>query len=238
MTPRQLISSSLRLLGVIATSEAPTANEANDALLSLNALIDSWSNESLMIPFKVRESFPLVVNQQLYTFGPSGDFDSPRPLLIENALINPASSAPTLELAMKILNKDQWANIIVKGTTSTFPLWLYMENQIPQAEVQVWPIPTAACNLILYSWKPLGNFATLDVQMVVQPGSERMMKYNLAVELAAEYGKPVDPSVLGIAISSKEAIMRMNTKPLYMSVDNALVSPQGCWNYLTGDTVG
>jgi len=41
-TARDVINRSLRILGVLASGEAATASEANDALVALNSMIDSW----------------------------------------------------------------------------------------------------------------------------------------------------------------------------------------------------
>src|SRR5689334_6075004 len=111
----------MRLIGALASGEALTSNESNDGLRSLNDLIDSWSTESLLIPNKVREVFPLVPGQQSYSMGSGGNFNTSRPLKIENALIQFTSTTPVSELPMKLLNKDEYANIIQKSLASSFP---------------------------------------------------------------------------------------------------------------------
>jgi hypothetical protein len=60
MTAREIIASTLRLLGVLAAGETATANEANDALESLNQMLSSWSNENLVVYQKVRDEFTLT----------------------------------------------------------------------------------------------------------------------------------------------------------------------------------
>jgi hypothetical protein len=63
-TVRDLIKGSLRLLGATATGETPSSEEQADALATLNALLDSWSLERLMITEKIREQFALVAGKQ------------------------------------------------------------------------------------------------------------------------------------------------------------------------------
>ena len=45
MTALELISGSLRLIGVLATKETPPATESADPLLILNQMVDSWNSE-------------------------------------------------------------------------------------------------------------------------------------------------------------------------------------------------
>ena len=234
-----LINGSLRLLGVLSPGEVPTATEQNDALSVLDDLMDSWSTENLLIPSKLREVFTLVPGQQTYAFGTGGDFNSVRPQLIEDALIV-ASNSPEIELPMSIVNQDYFSSILVKSTTSTIPLYLYNDNAYPSANINLWPVPSVAAQIVLYSWKPLTNFSTSGVFTTIElpPGYQRMMRYNLAVELGPEYGKEPSPTVVALAVQSKENIKRMNTKELLLGMDQALLNNgKGSFNWITGDTV-
>lgn len=237
MTARDLISRSFRLMGVLATGEVPSANEANDALIALNLMIDGFSNESLLIFTKLREVFNLVAGQQTYQMGLGAQFNTLRPQKIETALIVVQGNNPETELPMKIINKDEFAAIFVKSIQSTIPLWLYNDDAFPYTNLNLWPVPSINTQLVLYSWKPLADLQTLDDQLNLPPGYARMLNYNLAVELAPEFGRQLDEAAIAIAIQSKEEIKRMNSKPLYMRVDDALAGPRGSFNWLTGDTV-
>ena len=46
-TAGQQIERSLRLLGVLAEGETPSAATSQDALMALNQMIDSWNTERL-----------------------------------------------------------------------------------------------------------------------------------------------------------------------------------------------
>lgn len=235
MTGLDLISAALRLIGVLASGESPSASEATDGLSSLNDMIDSWSNENLLIPSKVREVFPLVVGQQTYTWGTGGNFNSPRPQKIEQALIQIVAYTPPLELPMKILNQEQFAGILLKTLTSTYPMYIYCDNAYPLANVNVWPVPGQGDNLVFYSWKPLTEIATLTTQISLPPGYQRALRYALAVELAPEYGRAVSPAVSETADVAVASIKRMNWQPNYLRVDNALIPLPSVWNWMTGE---
>jgi hypothetical protein len=198
-------------------------------------MIDSWSNESLMIPNKVREVFTLTASKGVYTIGPAGDFITARPMQIENALLQVTTTTPTLELPIKILNKYQYAGIILKATQSTYPLYLYAEGTYPAETIDLWPVPSKVSNIALYSWKQLQTFADLSTVVVLPPGYHRAIRYNLAIELAPEYGKTISAEVAKIAADSLAAIKRKNEVPHYLMVDDALRAKPAVWNWMTGE---
>lgn len=235
MTGIDLISGSMRLLGVLASGEAPSSSEATDALSALNDMIDTWSNESLLIPNKVREVFPLVAGKGSYTMGPAGDFNTSRPMKIEKALVQLVSSNPSIEIPMDILTEEQYAGIILKGNQSTYPLYLYEENTFPLDTVNVWSVPSAVNNIVLYSWKPLTQVASLSTVLSLPPGYQRALRYSLAVEIAPEYGKEPSSVVVEIASAARAAVKRMNSKPLFMRVDESITAKSKAWNWMTGE---
>ncbi len=229
-----IIQSSLRLIGVLASGESPSSSEASDGLTVLNEMIDSWSIQNLLVPNKTMETFPFVSNQQTYTMGPGGNFNTTRPLSIIRANIEFTSSSPYAEIPMEILTFEQYAGIILKTITSDFPLYLYSDNANPLTNINVWPVPTnSANNIVLYTWKPLSDLASLTTTPTLPPGYERALRYNLAVELSAEYGKQLSPLVISIAQESKAEIKRMNHRPRFLQVDNAVRASGGTYNWRT-----
>ncbi len=238
MTGQELIASSLRLIGVLASGETPSNAEATDGLTALNDVIESWSNEQLLIPDKVREVFPLVANQRVYTMGIGGNFNTSRAMEIENCLIQLVANSPVLELPMEILNKDQYASILLKTMTSDFPLYMYNDGNYPLDNINIFPVPTSSANnIVLYSWKPLTAIATLTTSLSVPPGYKRALRYALALELSSEYGKTLSDTTIAQAIESKAVIKRTNAKPYYLQVDQAIRATPAVWDWRTGELV-
>lgn len=235
MTARDLITKSLKLIGVLSGNEAPSANEASDALSSLNDMLDLWSTQSLLIYAKTQEVFPLVASQQSYTMGPGGNFNTTRPQRIEEASLR-INGTTTNDLPVEIITQAQWANITVKSVTSSIPTKLFEQNTYPLDTIYLWPVPSdLSKSLVLWSWKPLTNFATLDTVVNLPPGYNKTLKYNLGVELAPEYGKQVDPVIIAQAVGSKDDIKRMNSKTILLSQDASVVGHRKAFNYLTGE---
>lgn len=236
-----LITGSLRLLGVLASGEFPTASESQDALASLNSMIDTWKTERLMVYAILPQTFALVGGQKVYTLGPTGDWDTERPVGIDSMyLLYTGSGAqpPPLNLPIPLLNQDQYNAIIVPNTTTTLPMAAYIDDSFPLRNVYMWAVPTVNYSINLFTWKLIDGFAAITDDLVLPPGYERMMRFNLALELAPEYGLQPSAAIAGGALDSKAAVKRNNIKPLYMSCDPGVVSvPNGAYNWLS-DTQG
>ncbi len=229
-TVRDRIKRSMRLIGAIAAGETPAAEELADALESLNAMIGEWSNEKLLIYSEDREIFDLVAGTASYTIGEDGTYDTSRPQKIERAAIR----VGTQEFPVEVINLEQFASIPIKASTSTIPQRLYYNTTAPLGTITLWPTPSAAEELVLYSWKPLTEFASVATTVSLPPGYNQAIDTNLAVVLAPEYGKPVSADLARLATESKAAIKRMNIKPHLLSVDLALRST-GSFNINEGD---
>ncbi len=233
-TARDLIKGSLRIIGAIAAGETPSAAELSDALSSLNEMIASWSNDGYLIFERKVEEFTLTGAQQMYTIGSGGDFNTSRPMRILQA--GTKEAAGTTEIPISVYNVQEWAAITVKSTESSLPQAIYYNPAFPLGEINVWPVPNAAAKLILYTAKPLASIATADDVLSLPPGYLRALRYNLAIELADEYGKAMTQRAELIAAESKAMLMRMNTDSVLMSSDAAeLVMRSRTFNWLTGE---
>jgi hypothetical protein len=236
MTGRDLVSAQLRLIGAIAPGESPSAAEVTDALAANNRMIGSWSNESLMIPSLVREEFALTPSDGSYTMGTGANFNTTRPISIESATIEIQSSDPDHELPLKIIrNASEWAGITQKDSTATYPEYLFIEGTYPNETLNLYPIPTEANKLVIYSMKPITEIATLDTSVSLPPGYEEALIYNGAMRLATEYGRLPSELIMLIAVDSKSSIKRKNYRPSFLKADSALTC-RGSFNILTGES--
>jgi hypothetical protein len=235
VTGRDLVSASLRLIGAIAPGETLAAREATDGLASLNRMLDSWSNERLLIPATSRESFTLTSGTGTYTLGSGGTLSTTRPLHISQALIRDESVSPALEYPVAIRSLAQWNEIPAKDQRSTYPREMYADGAVPLSNVSLYPVPTgSSLKLILCMSKPLTTLTDLDDELDLAPGYERAIIYNFAIEISPEYGKAVPDAVVKVATESKGSLKRTNYKPGYLKVDSA-ISAHGKFNILTGD---
>lgn len=329
-TARALITGSLRLLNYVQNGEVVSADDMAIAISAFDAMIDSWSNDRLMVYSMQPYIFNTVGGQQNYLMGPGnaivsygaivpgslytngtytnvamtggtgtgavasitvagglvtniqifdnsgqtgitpafgykpgdvlttasmniggtgsgfsvqvatvtpGDWNIIRPMRIEQAYVIWNSSGQTVDIPMEPMNDSQWADITVKLTPSTFPFAFYDDGAYPIKNVSVWPVPTAATPIRLWLRQPLMDFTNLDQQVTFPLGYERAFRFNLAVELAAEFGKAIPPEVASVAVTSHYNIAKMNAVPQYMKGDGGLGAGRRPWNYISGGFV-
>jgi hypothetical protein len=229
VTARNLVESTLRLIGVLASGETAPAAQANDALTRLNGMLKSWNIEGLMVYKTTREEFPLIASQQSVTMGTGGDFDTTRPSKITGVGV----MISEIELPVDIITVEEWAKIVDKGTGSTQATKVYVEGTYPLETLNFWPMPTANNTVVIYSQKPIASTLALADTLSMPDGYELALEYNLALFLAPEFGRQIDPMIFEQAKDLKAALMRQNTKASYMTTD----APGGTsrrWNMQSG----
>lgn len=220
MTARNLIRRSLQLIGVVGQGEEVSADDASDALTALNDMLSSWSAEGDSV-FEEAKDMHTLTSAVSYTIGSGADIDTVRPVRIVAAFTRSGNIDYPIEL------KDQkfYASISQKSLGSSFPDYLYYDGGFPTGTIYLWPAPLSGTELHIYSQKLLTNIASLDTAINLPPGYDRAIRYNLACELAPEYGKPIPAKVEQIAIDSKKIIEnanRINDEDL-LTVDSALL---------------
>lgn len=231
-TAEDLISSSLRLINVLAAGETVSIDMANDALSVFNDMVDSWNTQRLAIYTTSANDFPLIGGQQSYTLGDTGNFNIPRPPAIDgmSAILLNNPDQP-IEIPMTLYTVDQWQNNVpVKAVTGTFPYICYDDGGFPLRTLNFWPVPASSGNNVrLYLWQALTQPAALNTAISVPPGYRKAFRFNLAIDLAAEFSQPVPPAVAKGATDSMAAIKSLNMPDLNMQSD-LVPSPAG-WNW-------
>jgi len=234
MNAGNLINSAFRLINVLASGEVPSTSEQSDALTTLALMLDGWQAERLTIFTILRDGsttsphlFPFVSGQQTYTLGPGGNFNIARPAKIERMSIEwLANPAQPLELPLEMVNEQRWQTVPVKAITSTLPTVVYDDGNYPLRNLSFWCTPTVVSNVVIYYWQALSQFPDLVTDVEFPPGYFRALRYNLAVDLSIEFGRPLPAGVAEIALSSKAVIMNMNLPVLEQRVDPAVIDPK------------
>lgn len=227
-----LIRGAMRVLGVLAAEETPQASEVDNALTTLNEMLDSWSNERLALFATERTAYTLTPGLNPHTLGVGGTFNATRPLRVDRASLVLASSA-NAELPLRLVSDEEWRLTQGKTTTGT-PVNLWIETLYPTVNLWLNPVPVNADSLVLYTWMQLGGFGSTNLSVDLPPGYARALRYNLAMELAPEYGVVPSPTAQQIANESLAALKRLNIKPNYLRADPALLR-SGPFNLIAGD---
>ena len=228
------INGALKLLGILAEGETPSAETSQDALTALNQMIDSWNTERLAVYSTQDQVFSWPPNVLSRTLGPTGDFVGNRPILMDDATYfkDPSNG---ISFGIKLINQQQYDGIAVKTVTSTYPqvMWINMEH--PNISMAIYPKPTKALEWHFISVEKLAQPATLATEIYFPPGYLRAFKYNLACEIALEFGVEPSPTVSRIAMASKRNLKRINNPDDIMSLPYSIVATRQRFNIFAGN---
>ncbi len=228
------INRALRLLGVLAESETPSAAMANDSLMALNQMIDSWNIERLSVFSTIDQVFTWPSGVLSQTLGPTGDFVGVRPILLDDATYfrDPSTN---VSYGIKFINQAQYDGVAVKTVTSTYPQVMWINMTFPDIEMTVYPRPTRSLEWHLISVEELTKPALLTTQLAFPPGYLRAFTYNLAMEIAPEFGVEPSGQVMRIAMVSKRNLKRINNPDDVMAMPYALMMNRQRFNIYSGN---
>ena len=255
----------------LAPGRTPSPEQFAEAIPTLNRMLASWSINRLDIYTIDIVPFTLTPGKKIYTIGvdPTGqkkaDFAGPRPVLIERASIifgNPINSiwddpgfqwdsasnwdgtpgiSTPIRRPIELIDDEQWQQIRVQDIPQGLPSKLYDDYSYPLSNLYFWTQPALAYQVELYYWHALPTFATLNDAVVLPPGYERAITFNLAREIAAMYptNSHMAPMSYQIAKEALEAIETVNAPTPRLQADEAVInagrrSGGRPFNYLTG----
>ena len=87
-TALQVITAALRKIRILRAGEVASAEDAEDCLYALNAMLDTWSAENLMIYALTENTKALTEGDPDYTIGSAGDIDTTRPDWVDATMIH------------------------------------------------------------------------------------------------------------------------------------------------------
>ena len=228
------INRALRLIGVLAEGETTSASVMQDSLMALNQMIDSWNTERLSVFCTQDQIFTWPAGLISRTLGPTGDFIGLRPVLLDDATYfrDPGTN---VSFGIKFINQQQYDGIAVKTVTSTYPQVIFVNMTFPDVTMTIYPRPTRDLEWHFVSVQELDNPATIATNLFFPPGYLRAFAYNLAMEIAPEFGVEPSPQVQRIAMTSKRNLKRINNPDDVMSMPYAIVATRQRFNVYAGN---
>jgi len=199
-TARSIIEQAARKIHVLGRGIALSAEEASDALTTLNNFLGTFSAESGTIFNNQRETFTMT-GATSYTIGSGGTLNTTRPIVINTMFIRVGST----DYPVAPMNADEYAAIPFKGIFGV-PERCYYENNSPLGTLFFDLVPVAGYVLNLWSLKPLTQFADLTTDYDLPDGVENMLVWNLAIRIASDYEKEPTPFQILQAKQTKSAI--------------------------------
>ena len=230
----EIINGSLRLIGALAEGEVPSAETSADALMAMNQMIDSWNTERLMIYNTIDQIFTWPSDQITQTLGPTGDFIGLRPVALDDSTYYRDASTG-VSFGIKFINQQQYDGIAVKTVTSTYPQVMWINMEYPDIAMTIYPKPTRALEWHFVSVQELTQPATLATELAFPPGYLRAFRYNLAREIAAEFGIEPPRTVSQIANVSKRNLKSQNNPGDIMSIPYAIMVSRQRFNIYAGN---
>ena len=228
------INRALRLLGVLAEGETTSASVSQDSLMAMNQMIDSWNTERLSVFSTQDQIFTWPAGQITRTLGPSGNFVGLRPVLLDDSTYY-RDPGTNVSFGIKFINQQQYNGIAVKTVTSTYPQVIFVNMTYPNVTMTVYPQPTRDLEWHFVSVQELTEPATLATVLAFPPGYLRAFTYNLAMEIAPEFGVEPSPQVTRIAMTSKRNLKRINNPDDVMSMPYAIVATRQRVNIYAGN---
>jgi len=233
------INRALRLLGVLAEGETPSAATSQAALAAMQQMIESWNTERLTVFATIDQITNWPVGSINETLGPTGSLvrlngTAVRPILVDDATYykDPGTG---VSYGIKLINQQQYDGIAVKTVTSTYPQVMFVNNTYPDFDIYLYPRPTRLLEFHFISVQELDQPATLATDLLFPPGYLRAFAYNLAMEIAPEFGIEPSPQVQRIAMTSKRDLKRINNPDDVMSMPYSLIATRQRFNIYTSN---
>ena len=222
-TVREVIEGSLRKIGAIAAGETPTAEDMAVGLIVLQDLLAEWSDGGLVVPCTVLEAITLVIGQNSYTVGQNGvpSLNTVRPEQIIEAFVKSGG----YDYPVTIIGEKAYQGFLNK-TTQGRPERLWYNATAPNGTIYVYYTPDTADQLWISSIKPFTEPTGLAENLLNTTGIPRNyhnpLIWNLAVDLAPEFGLEASPTIIARAIQGYSMIVSLNAarrvQPAYLEI--------------------
>jgi hypothetical protein len=235
LTSGEIINAAMRKCGgILASGETPSAAESADILQAFNSLLDSWSAERLSVFSTQDQVFTWTAGSISNTIGPSGTLVGNRPQKVDDSTYfkDPGTG---VSYGLRIINQQQYDGIALKTATSTYPQLIWINMDVPDISVYVYPVPTRTLEFHFISITELSQLSDLVTDVVVPPGYMRAFIYNLACEICMEFGLEPPPSTQRLAMASKRVLKANNSPQDVMAMPFGLLGKQQRFNIFSGN---
>lgn len=200
MTLQDLIISALRMGNVLGSGESPSSDELADALIVSSMIIDNWNGE----PGAQTDQ-----RQRTVTLNGAASYTlANRPIRITGAR---ATDSGGVQKPVKVAADAAEFGQLVDQPASTqhWPQAIHCDYAFPTSTIYVGPLSSGT--LTLTTIEPLYTaYTAVSDTVTLSPGMLNLLRLELAVRLAPEYGRPVPQSVADLYSQAKAAIGSRN----------------------------
>lgn len=217
-TVKMLIEGAFRTAHILGRDEPVGADEANEAGLKLNDIIEQATIKKPFSTFNAEIVVPLVAGQFRYLIGPAlADVISPRPVEILSGFTRRESIDVPLSIthAKEDYDRISYKSLSVAGWHAS----VYYQATYPSGTLYVSPVPKDnLATIYLTVSADLAPYQALEDPVVLPPVYYSWMQYKLAERLAPDYGQVWSDDNKAILLDLEESLMSNNIKPMPMSI--------------------
>jgi len=230
-TAGDIVRKALGLILYLGQQDTVSSGDEQEAFDALNLMLESLRLERLACFAQRQQNFPLTSGTATYTVGPSGTFNTDRPIKLIDAFV----LHQTVRFPIRLVSQQQMNGVSVPSIQG-MPSTLFYDPQIPLGSITLYPVPfQAGMQLYFTSYLEIQSFASTTDLLALPPGYKKMLIFNLAVDIAPSFGRPPTPEILRGAMQSKAAVKRINQQQVTASFDSGLTDranqgmPYGWW---------
>lgn len=224
-TALALIEAAMSKIGMLDAGETASAEDAALGLLRLNSLIDAWETESMFCYTTTDTVFTLAAGTTSMTIGPAMQIDMARPVRILSGSFGRSGAN---DYRLDPVSEPEYNKISLKSAASSIsPRVCFYDGGTPTGILYFWPAPSEAIEVHLVTPEPGGQAVDISTSYLFPPGYQRALEFNLALELAADFGAQVSPFVMGEARNSKRVLKRTNARTPQLDLDSLASAGRG-----------
>ena len=237
-TAGDIINEMLMNLGIIGASETPSAADSMKCLRAINFMLDNWSGRKLLLQAQTRLNFPLVANQQAYTIGSGGNFNTTKPYEITSAFYRDQNK---IDKVLDLFTREQFDSFEDKAIVSAPMDGLFYDPGPAQQATQMGTIylyftPDASSSYTLWmeAYVMLTEFASLTAAYTFMPVYLEAIVFNGMKRIAGTYGRALTQEQKEIAMESLQTIEALNSQTLIAESDIPMNKGAG-FNWISGE---
>jgi len=211
----------LRTIGVLRVGGSASTDQKAVALEAINLILGSLSNDGLIKPYRTTESFSTANSIADRTIGASGDWDTVKPTDIEAMWVRDTAGVDHI---VRSMTATEYAEMAGKSLSVGRPERYYFEpvdsgTPATLSKVYFEKTTSATETFHLISYKEFAQLSAITGTIALPPAWIRLLKFNLAVDLATEYGRTVTPELSALALSSMNNVRMLMADNI--ELDNA-----------------
>lgn len=151
----------------------------------------------------------------VFTYTTPGDFKIQRPLRIRSSFTRVTTSAAAgLDYWFDVVSLDRYNEIGLKSVPGPWPYLCAYQPTFPLATLWVYPNPSIAGQVFLFTDLILSEFPNLTTPVNLPQGYNRSLKKLLGLELCPLFGKTPSPQLILQAKEAKDLLKDQNASPV------------------------